>query len=312
VSKKIVKRKVMKSKLPNDIKMGFEVGTVVLKLEDISPLKIMTDAIRVGEKFRQIVASIREIGIIEPPVVAQRKKDQDKHLLLDGHLRIEALKEIGEREVTCLVSTDDEAFTYNKHISRLSTIQEHRMILRAVKQGVSEEKIARALNLNTANIERKRNLLNGICPEATDLLKDKMVASNVFKILRRMKAVRQIECATLMNDANIYSFSYIQALLAATPKAQLVDQAKPKKIKGLDEQQMARMEAEMGSLQGEYRLIEESYGTNVLNLTVSRTYISTLLGNPRIVQYLTQHHPEFLTQFKKIAEMTSLGGEVAA
>jgi len=308
----MVKTKVVKTKVLNDIKMGFEAGTVVLKLEDISPLKIMTEAIRLSEKFRQIVASIKEIGIIEPPVVAPRKKDQDKHLLLDGHLRIEALKEIGEREVTCLVSTDDEAFTYNKHISRLSTIQEHRMILRAVKRGVSEEKIARALNLNTANIERKRNLLNGVCPEAVDLLKDKMVASNVFKVLRRMKAVRQIESATLMNDANIYSFSYVQALLAATPKAQLLDQAKPKKIKGLDEQQMARMEAEMGSLQGEYRLIEESYGTNVLNLTVARTYISTLLANPRIVKYLTQQHPEFLTQFKKLAEMTSLGGEVAA
>lgn len=308
---KMLNTKAVKPKLLHDIKMGFEAGTVVLKLEEVSPLKIMTDAIRVSEKFRQIVASIKEIGIIEPPVVAPRKKDQDKHLLLDGHLRIEALKEIGEREVTCLVSTDDEAFTYNKHISRLSTIQEHRMILRAVKRGVSEEKIARALNLNTANIERKRNLLNGICPEAVDLLKDKMVASNVFKVMRRMKAVRQIESATLMNDANIYSFSYVQALLAATPKAQLLDQEKPKKVKGLDEQQMARMEAEMGSLQGEYRLIEESYGANVLNLTVARTYISTLLDNARVTKYLTQHHPEFLTQFQKIVAMKSLGGDAS-
>ena len=304
--------KVMASKLLNDIKMGFETGTIVLKIEDITPLKVMTDNIRVSEKFRQIVASIREIGIIEPPVVAPRKNEQAKHFLLDGHLRLEALKEIGEREVTCLVSTDDEAFTYNKHISRLSTIQEHRMINRAVKRGVSEEKIARALNLNTANIERKRNLLNGICPEAADLIKDKMVASNVFKAMRRMKAVRQIECATLMNDANIYSYSYMQALLAATPRAQLIDPAKPKKVRGLDEQQMAHMEAEMGSLQGEYRLIEEGYGTNVLNLTVAKTYISTLLGNPRIVKYLMQQHPEFLTQFRKIGEMASLGGEIAA
>ena len=92
----------------------------------------------------------------------------------------------------------------------------------------------------------------------------------------------------------------------------MVDQAKPKNVRGLDEQQMARMESEMGSLQGEYRLIEESYGTNVLNLTVARTYISTLVGNARIVKYLMQQHPEFLTQFRKIAEMTSLGGEVAS
>ncbi len=295
--------------LKEEVKIGFEADTVQLKLDEISPLKIVTPAVRDSEKFKQILASIKEIGIIEPPVVAPRKKNQEKYHLLDGHLRIEALKEIGEKEVVCLVSTDDEAFTYNKHISRISTIQEHRMILRAIKRGVSEQKIARALNLNVANIVKKRNLLDGICPEAVDLLKDKMVAANVFKALRRMKAIRQIEAATLMNDSNTYSVSYANALLAGTPKSQLANPEAPKKIKGLSEEQIARMEAEMGSLQGEYRLIEESYGANVLNLTVARTYISTLLDNTRVVKYLTQHHPEFLTQFQKIAAMKSLGGE---
>lgn len=163
-----------------DIKISFESGTVRLSLEDIAPLKIISPTVRDSEKFQQIMASIREIGVIEPPVVAPKKKASSTYMLLDGHLRIEALKLLGKHEVICLISKDDEAFTYNKHISRISTIQEHRMILQAVKRGVSEEKIARALNLNVANIVRKRNLLDGICPEAVELLKDKMVASNVF------------------------------------------------------------------------------------------------------------------------------------
>lgn len=293
----------------DDIKISFESGTVRLSLNDITPLKIISPVIRESEKFQQIVASIREVGVIESPVVAPKKKATDTHLLLDGHLRIEALKLLGHGEVTCLISKDDEAFTYNKHISRISTIQEHRMILQAIKRGVSEEKIARALNLNVANIVRKRNLLDGICPEAVDLLKDKMVAENVFAALRRMKATRQVEAAILMNDANIYSVSYVNALLAATPQALLVNPAAPKKVKGLTEEQMARMEAEMDSLHGEYRLIEDSHGTNVLNLTVARSYLSTLLDNARVSKYLAQHHPEFLSQFKKITVMVSLGGE---
>mgnify|MGYP000458654488 CR=1 FL=1 len=179
-----------------DIKIGFESGTVRVPLSKITPLKLISQTVRDSEKFQQIVASIREVGVIEPPVVAPKKKPADPYLLLDGHLRVEALKMLGESEVTCLISTDDEAFTYNKHISRLSPIQEHRMILEAVKRGVSEEKIARALNLNVANIIRKRNLLDGICPEVVDLLKDKMVAGNAFNALRRMKATRQIEAAT--------------------------------------------------------------------------------------------------------------------
>jgi hypothetical protein len=185
------------------------------------------------------------------------------------------------------------------------------MILQAIKRGVSEEKIARALNVDVPNIISRRDLLQGISPEAADLLKDKIVARSVFKIMKRMKPERQIEVATLMRDVNIYSMSYVQALLAATPKGKLVDPENPKKIKGLTDEQMLRMEAEMGSLHGQYRLIEDSFGTNVLTLTVAKTYLSKLLNNARIIKYLTRHHPEYMTEFQKIAEMTSLGRSAA-
>jgi ParB-like chromosome segregation protein Spo0J len=300
-----------KNKLPQqEIQVGFDKQTIDLRINQIIAIKLVTPAARASQKFRQIVASIKAVGVIEPLAVSPQKNG--KYILLDGHMRFEALKELGEEEVTCLVSTDDEAFTYNKHISRLSTVQEHRMILRAVQRGVAEEKIAEALNVDVANIVRKRTLLEGICSEAAELLKDKMVAANTFPILKRMKAFRQIEAATLMNDAGVYSTSYAKALLAATPKDQLTDPEKPKKINGLDEDQMARMESEMASLQREYRLIEENYGTDVLNLTLAKGYLGTLLGNARIVRYLAQNDAEILAQFQKITDMTSLGGKEVA
>lgn len=229
--------------------------------------------------------------------------------MLDGHLRIEALKEQGKTVVNCLLSRDDEAFTYNKHVNHISPIQEHRMILRAVERGVPEDKIAKALKLDVKSIIRKRNLLEGICPEVVDMLKDKMASQGIFPILKQMQWFRQIEVAMLMNDAGIYSTSYARALLAATPRKQLMEPEKPKKIKGLDEEQIARMESEMASLHREYRLIEENYGTDVLNLTLAKSYLGTLLGNARIVRYLAQYHPEILMQFQKIAEMNSLLGQ---
>lgn len=288
--------------MDGQIKVGFDAQTVDLQLSQIIPIKMVSAVTRESQKFKQILASIREVGVIEPPVVAPDSQNRNRYILLDGHLRVEALKQIGEDEVTCLVSTDDEAFTYNKHINRLSTVQEHRMIVRAVERGVPEEKIAKALNVNVASIVRKRTLLDGICEEATDLLKDKMVSGKVFGILKRMKAFRQIECAMLMNDAGAYSYSYAQALLAATPKSQLNDPEKPKKLKGLDDDQMARMESEMASLQREYRLIEENYGADNLNLTIAKGYLSTLLGNAKVVRYLAQNHSGILTQFQKISD----------
>ena len=49
------------------------------------------------------------------------------------------------------------------------------MIVRALERGVSEEKIGRALNVDARSIRRRRNLLEGICPEVVELLKDRSV-----------------------------------------------------------------------------------------------------------------------------------------
>lgn len=296
-----------KPKLPQaEIKLGFDEKTVDLTFDQIAAVKIIQPATLKSTKYQQMLASIRAVGIIEPPVVYHDGKPRSKYILLDGHLRITALKELGETEVTCLVSTDDESFTYNKHVNRLSPVQEHKMVLRAVERGVPEDKIAEALNVDVKSIVRKRNLLEGICKEAADLLKDKMVAANAFPVLRRMHPLRQIDAATLMNDANTYTESFVQALLAATPQKQLADPSKPKKIKGLSDEEMARMEGETESLQREYQIIEENYGEDTMNLTLIQGYLRALLGNARIVRYLAQRRADFFAEFQKIADMTSL------
>jgi hypothetical protein len=304
----------MASKLSpqNPIRLGFATQTVTLTLDQLVAVKVMKPTIRTTEKFKQIVASIKEVGIIEPPVVTLSKDRLGRYILLDGHLRLAALRELGLSEVTCLVAHDDEAYTYNKYINRLSIVQEHKMIAQAVKRGVSEAKIAKALNVNVRRIVEKRNLVNGICAEAVDLLKDKIVPENVFRILRKLKAMRQIEVASLMNDAGTYSLSYARALLAATPQDQLLEPEKPKQIRGLTSEQMARMETEMSSLQGEYQMIEDNYGPDVMNLTLVRGYLGSLLANAKVAKFLRVQNPEILNEFQKIADMTSLSAREVA
>lgn len=125
------------TKLPKSpIKIGFEQEVVTLALNQIIPLKIIPPSIRNSVKYKQILASVKEVGIIEPLVVSPCKDGKDQYYLLDGLIRLEVIKELGDKKITCIISTDDESFTYNKHINRLSTIQEHRMIVRAVERGV--------------------------------------------------------------------------------------------------------------------------------------------------------------------------------
>jgi len=294
-----------------EIKFAFVKETVTLSLDQIAAIRIVPPALLASKTFLQIVASIREDGIIEPPVVYADNDTPGKYILLDGHLRIAALKELGKTEVTCLVSTDDEAFTFNKHADRLSPVQEHKMILNAIKRGVPEERLARALNCDVASIARRRTMLTGVCKEVIHLLKDKMVAVGVFSILKRMKPLRQIEAVTLMNSANIYSESYANATLAGTPKSQLVAPDKPKKIKGISDEDMARMESESERLQEEYVQIEETFNRDKMNLVLAKGYVSALLGNARIVGYLARHRSDILAEFQKIAEIAPLKKKAA-
>src|SRR3954471_19537777 len=110
--------------------MAFEAEGQRIALADIQPLKLISEAVKNTPKYAQIAASVHELGIIEPPVVARDQSRTGKYLLLDGHSRLEVLKDMGHMEVTCLISTDDEAFTYNKRVNRLAMVQEHRMILK--------------------------------------------------------------------------------------------------------------------------------------------------------------------------------------
>src|SRR5215510_13902059 len=293
----------MARKADKSVKAAFEETGRRIAIGDIRPLKLVTDIIKKTPKYRQIAASIAEVGIVEPPVVARDRSERGKYLLLDGHLRIEVLKERGETDVVCLISTDDEAFTYNKRVNRIAIVQEHQMILKAIERGVSEERIAKSLNVDVASIRRKRRLLNGICPEAAELLKDKHVAIPSFSELKKLAPLRQIEAAELMVAMNKYTISYAKSLVAATPQAQLVESSKPKRVKGLTDEQVALMERESLSLEREFRIAEKSYGTDHLDLVLTNGYLGKLLGNARVVRYLAQHHRDILTEFQKLAEM---------
>ena len=128
----------------------------------------------------------------------------------------------------------------------------------------------------------------------------------MFDALRKMKTIRQIEAAELLVDANNYSVAYVKAILAGTPQAQLVGSSKPKKVKGITPEAMARMEQELARLQEAIASIQDSYGQDHLHLTVNKAYVGKMLGNARGVRYFMQTRPAFLSEFQTIAELDSV------
>ena len=288
------------------IVLGFIPDSLSVSLDCLLPSRKTPAELIASVKFKQIRSSIEDVGLIEPLSVTSANPTTGQHLLLDGHVRLVALRELGYEEAPCLVATDDEAYTYNSRINRLSTIQEHFMIRRAVERGLSVDRLAKALNVDVSHIVKKMTLLDGICPEASDLLKDRQFSVEISRVIRKMKPTRQVECVELMVSANNITVAYAEALLVATPTEMLVDGRKPKKLTGVTQEQMSRMEREMANLQGQYKLVEETYAEDVLNLVLARGYLAKLLENQSVVRYIKQRRSEVLEQFEVIVQTTSL------
>jgi ParB-like chromosome segregation protein Spo0J len=289
------------------IRNAFHLEGMTLSLDKLIPSRVLRPEIKTSQRYQAVAASVREVGIIEPLIVHPAKGMSDKYLLLDGHVRLDVLRDMGKTEAPCLVSVDDESFTYNRHVNRLAPIQQNNMILRAIDTGgVSEERLARALNVSPRTIRESRGRLAGICPEAIELLKDKPVTEGALRALKKVKPMRQIEMADLMIAAAIFTTAYAEALQYATPRDQLVS---PQPLaEGARPEDVAKLENEMHALERDYLLVQETYGKQVMDLTLARGYLKKLLDNGRVVRWLAQRHADVLGELQKIVDATSLEG----
>ncbi|MCE9635793.1 MAG: ParB N-terminal domain-containing protein [Planctomycetes bacterium] len=291
------------------VRIAFETQARLLPVASILPVRAVPDSIKKSRKYEQIVSSIQELGMIEPLVVYPQKGTRGeaaRYVLLDGHLRHDALKAMGRTEVLCLVSTDDEGFTYNHKVSQISAIQEHFMLLKALDSGVSEERMAKALSLDVAAIRNKRDLLEGICAEAVALLRNHPVRPGALREIRRAAPMRQMQMAELMISSRNFTVAYAKCLIAATAQKQLVDQASPKEVKGLTPEDIARMERETQTLETDFRGIEKAHGQNVLKLVVAVGYVRRLLDSAAVVKYLSRKCPDLLAELGRIVETVDL------
>ena len=290
----------------NTPKIGFDLKKISLSLDVILPVRKIKNPHKTISRYQTIVASVKEMGLVEPLMVFPQNKQSGHFLIMDGHLRYYALKELGKTEADCIICHEDESFTYNAKINRVSPIQEHAMIMKAIKNGVSPERIAAVLNLKVDRVRDTMNLLNGVHPEAVEILKDKQIAQNAIRFFKRVTSLRQIEMAELMVSANIFTGGYAEALVMGTPREQLINPDKPKRVKGLSNEEIARMEQEMKAVEPNFKVVEQSYGENVLNITLARGYVKKLLLNAKVVRFLTSKHPDIYSEFEAVAAMETL------
>lgn len=283
------------------VKRAFQPELVPIGITEIVPIKSVTAAYRKTDTYRRIAASMAHVGLIEPLIVFPTTKGN--YVLLDGHTRLDILTATGVPTANCLLSTDNESYTYNKRVNYIPPIAQHHMILRALAH-VSEESIANALNVAVATIREKRDLLKGICPEAADILRNERVSADAFYALRKMKPVRQIDVARLMMSAKKFSGRFARALLNGTREELLVS-TPTTRPRDTTAAQQSMMEQETDELLKHVDSIKANYGNDILDLIAACKYVQRLLANTRVHRYLAKHHEESLTALAQLLADTA-------
>lgn len=96
--------------------LGFIPEPVVIAFDKLLPSRKAPDGLPISRKFKQIISSIDAIGLIEPLTIAKADKVSGMHLLLDGHIRMYALQELGFTDAPCLIAKDDESYMRLKRL----------------------------------------------------------------------------------------------------------------------------------------------------------------------------------------------------
>ncbi|VWD60386.1 hypothetical protein BCO19218_07200 [Burkholderia contaminans] len=62
----------------------------------------------------------------------------------------------------------------------------------------------------------------------------------------------------------------------------------------------------MSNLQGQYKVVEQTYGQDVLNLVLAKGYLARLLENETVHQYLQAQQADLLCELQSVVDTVAL------
>lgn len=182
----------------------------------IANLRPLRDRKVTKREYDRILASIRTVGLVEPLVVFPENGD---YLILDGVQRYRALSELGIEVAPCIMGKQREAFTGNRMVNRVSPLQEHRMIEKALDE-VDENVIAAALGITTLHHRLKKSLLKQLHDDVAAAYDAGKITRACVKELTHVKPPRQKEILEAMAGYKDYSINFARTLVVKTPPQQ--------------------------------------------------------------------------------------------
>jgi hypothetical protein len=192
---------------------------------DLHQLELRHRDLRIhdGEQRRRLIGSVAEIGQQVPVVVI---RDADQLVLIDGYLRVEALRRL--HRDTAIATTwpvgEIEALVHHRHLvgDKRVALEDAWLLGRLREHGMTMEQLARQLCRSTSWVSRRLGLLEALDAAAHDRVRAGTVPAHAaMKYLVPLARANKAQCAQLvagLGDTRV-SDRELGALYAAWKRA---------------------------------------------------------------------------------------------
>jgi hypothetical protein len=169
---------------------------------DLHQLELRHRDLRIhdGEQRRRMIGSVAEIGQQVPVIVV---RDAERFVLIDGYLRVEALRRLQRDTVmaTAWSLSEVEALVHHRHLSiaRRVAIEDAWLLSRLRDHGLTMDELARRLCRSKSWVSRRLGLLDTLAAAAQERVRTGAVPPHAaMKYLVPLARANKRQCEQLL------------------------------------------------------------------------------------------------------------------
>jgi ParB family chromosome partitioning protein len=199
------------------------------RLASLSPADIVPNANQPRTEFDQelldeLIASIREVGVLQPVVVRPIKGQEGKYELIMGERRLRATKALGLETIPAVIKdTQDEhmlrdALLENLHRAQLNPLEEASAYQQLLSDfGITQEELAGRIGRSRPQISNTLRLLRLPAPVQSKVAAGVLSAGHARAILAAGETEAMVRLADKIVNEDL-SVRQAEAVVSKTPK----------------------------------------------------------------------------------------------
>lgn len=277
-----------------------------IPIELLVPLKEREINFKKHRGYKRIKSTIQMVGLLDPLCVYP---ENGYYIIVDGYLRYMILQELGVRMIPCQIQQNKEAYTYNKMVNNLSTVQQSRMLRQSLGT-LDKNTIEKTFGIKSLNYRLATTILKQLHPDVIKAVDKEIITRRSAAELTNVNQERQQQILKEMNRTKDFSISFARALVIKTPPEMRSRNRKKKKPWIHESEKTKQLVEKLEETEKRYNFYTILYRQYTTDLLILCTYTRTLITSEIIRSHLESNFPELLERFQMIVFET--GGQKVA